>query len=128
MPVLLDNGLRLLVLAATKSPSLITIAQTADACNASHAHVAKAANRLVRGGFLTSTRGRFGGLQLARCPEAICLADVADAMRGLGRAGKRRDELLVTWRRIQKDAMRSYVRHLEKRTLADLLSDSVMEG
>ncbi|QRM52534.1 Rrf2 family transcriptional regulator (plasmid) [Rhizobium sp. BG6] len=69
MSVLLDLGIRLLVLAAARAPDKVTIRETAASCAASHAHLAKAANRLVKGGFLCSLRGRRGGLKLALPPR-----------------------------------------------------------
>ncbi|MBO9126951.1 MULTISPECIES: Rrf2 family transcriptional regulator [unclassified Rhizobium] len=69
MSVLLDLGIRLLVLAAARAPDKVTIRETAASCAASHAHLAKAANRLVKGGFLCSLRGRRGGLKLCIAPR-----------------------------------------------------------
>ncbi|WP_160012550.1 Rrf2 family transcriptional regulator [Rhizobium sp. 18055] len=121
MSVLLDLGIRLLVLAADRAPDKLTIRETAEICAASHAHLAKAANRLVKGGFLCSLRGRRGGLKLALPPEAIDLGAVVQSLLGSQPACHVRDEVLVGWRRVQEEAASAYIRHLAERTLSDIL-------
>ncbi len=121
MAVLLDLGIRLLVLAAARSPQKLTIRETAEICAASHAHLAKAANRLVRGGFLDSMRGRHGGLRLALPPNAIKLHAVAEILRGNDASDESKDGLLINWRRVQQEAANASLRHMADRTLADIL-------
>lgn len=121
MSVLLDLGIRLLVLAADRAPDRVTIRETAETCAASHAHLAKAANRLVKGGFLHSLRGRHGGLKLALPPDAIDLGSVAESLRSLQTPIHARDDALTGWRRIQDEAALAYIRHLTAKTLSDIL-------
>ena len=121
MAILLDLGIRLLVLAAARAPQKLTIRETAEICAASHAHLAKAANRLVRGGFLDSMRGRHGGLRLAMPPDAIKLDAVAESLRGGDAADDGKDQLLINWRRIQQEAANASLSHMADRTLADIL-------
>jgi Rrf2 family nitric oxide-sensitive transcriptional repressor len=121
MSMLLDLGIRLLVLAADRSPNKVTIRETAETCAASHAHVAKAANRLVKSGFLHSLRGRRGGLTLALAPEAIDLGAVVDCLGTSRTTNQVWDEVLVGWRRVQDEAASAYIHHLATRTLSDIL-------
>jgi Rrf2 family nitric oxide-sensitive transcriptional repressor len=121
MSVLLDLGIRLLVLAAARAPGKVTIRETAETCAASHAHLAKAANRLVKSGFLDSMRGRHGGLTLALPPEAINLGAVVECLRKSRTASHVREEILLGWRRVQDEAASAYVRNLADKTLSDIL-------
>lgn len=121
MSVLLDLGIRLLVLAADRSPNTVTIRETAETCAASHAHLAKAANRLVKSGFLHGLRGRQGGLKLASSPEAIDLSAVVECLRSSRTGSPVLDEALVGWRRVQDEAASAYLRHLAGKTLSDIL-------
>jgi Rrf2 family nitric oxide-sensitive transcriptional repressor len=120
MAVMLDNGIRLLLLAAGRHPFRVTIAETAEAFGASHPHLAKAANLLVRRGFLASRRGKRGGLFLARSPETICLAEVAAALVSCEARSDALDTL-QGWRTIEQGAALAYKGYLARHTLADLL-------
>jgi Rrf2 family nitric oxide-sensitive transcriptional repressor len=71
-----DYALRMLMYAASAEGRRITIEETARTFGLSKTHLNKVANVLTRGGFLTSIRGRSGGLVLARRPETICLGDL----------------------------------------------------
>ena len=68
-----DYSMRVLMYAATRSDRLITIEETAEVYGISRAHLMKVVNRLTRAGFLKATRGRTGGLALAKRPEKIRL-------------------------------------------------------
>ena len=71
-----DYSLRLLMYAALKNDSLVTIQEVADAYGISKNHLMKIALQLGRYGFLETVRGRNGGLRLARRPEQIGLGEV----------------------------------------------------
>ena len=58
---------------------MITIEETAEVYGISRAHLMKVVNQLTRAGFLKATRGRTGGLALARRPDKIRLSDVIRA-------------------------------------------------
>jgi Rrf2 family nitric oxide-sensitive transcriptional repressor len=74
-----DYGLRLMMMAAANSGRRITIEETAKAYDISRAHLMKVAQLLVREGFLKATRGRSGGLTLARPPETITIGALVRA-------------------------------------------------
>lgn len=71
-----DYSFRLLIQAAVFEPELVTIASAAKSYGISRHHLTKIANELVRGGFMTATRGRNGGLKLARPAKSINVAEV----------------------------------------------------
>ncbi|ACI92286.1 putative transcriptional regulator [Afipia carboxidovorans OM5] len=74
-----DYALRILMYAAAQNDRLITIEETAEAYGISRAHLMKVANQLTRAGYLKATRGRSGGLALAKRPDRIRLSDVLRA-------------------------------------------------
>ncbi len=71
-----DYALRLLIYAARHQERLVTIEEAAAAYEISRSHLTKVANLLTRAGFLTSMRGRSGGLTMGRAPESLTLGEV----------------------------------------------------
>jgi Rrf2 family nitric oxide-sensitive transcriptional repressor len=71
-----DYALRVLMYLALKSDGLSTIAEIAESYDISEAHLMKVVHQLGVAGFIETTRGRNGGLRLAKPVEAIGLADV----------------------------------------------------
>ncbi len=74
-----DYSLRVLLYAASQGDRRITIEETAGVYGISRAHLMKVVNQLTSSGFLTSVRGRSGGVILAMPPEKIRLGDVVRA-------------------------------------------------
>lgn len=75
-----DFGLRVLIHLAVSAPERGSAAAIARAFDVSEHHVAKVCTRLVAAGFLTSERGRHGGLSLKMAPEEIRLGAVVRAL------------------------------------------------
>lgn len=71
-----DYALRLLMLLALKGGEPATIKETADRYGISKNHLMKIAHRLGQAGILETTRGRRGGLRLARDPSRISVGEV----------------------------------------------------
>lgn len=74
-----DYALRLLMLLALEPDDRHTIEEAARRYAISRNHMMKVAQTLTQAGFVESTRGRGGGLRLARAPEAINLGAVVRA-------------------------------------------------
>lgn len=74
-----DYSLRLLMLLAIEPDIRHTIEEVARRYGISRNHMMKVAQTLTQGGFIESMRGRGGGLELARAPEAINLGAVVRA-------------------------------------------------
>jgi Rrf2 family nitric oxide-sensitive transcriptional repressor len=72
-----DFAFRLLITAALREPAVTTVGDVAGAFDISLTHLHKVAQTLAAHGYLTTIRGRSGGLRLARRPEAIRLGDLA---------------------------------------------------
>ena len=75
-----DYALRLLIFLAGIADRRASIAEVAEAQAVSRTHLMKIANALAHAGFLEATRGRGGGIQLARDPRDINIGAVIAAM------------------------------------------------
>jgi Rrf2 family nitric oxide-sensitive transcriptional repressor len=74
-----DFSLRtLMFLAAAERSS--TISEIAGAFGISRNHLVKVVHRLAKQGFIVSTRGKSGGIALARAPQNIRIGDVVRTM------------------------------------------------
>ncbi|MCO8121693.1 Rrf2 family transcriptional regulator [Stieleria sp. TO1_6] len=76
-----DYALRTLMFLATQTRRA-KVADVASLFGISVNHVAKVVNLLVRGGYIRSTRGIGGGIELAQSPDEIRLGDVIEQMEG----------------------------------------------
>ena len=74
-----DYALRLLMVLAADPERRVTIQQVSEFHGISRNHMMKVANRLARAGILRPSRGRNGGLALARPPEEVGVGDVIKA-------------------------------------------------
>lgn len=75
-----DFALRMLIYLAINRNRPSRVADVADSYGISHNHLLKVAFRLGRLGYLTTLRGRSGGIALARDPEEINLGEVVRHM------------------------------------------------
>lgn len=76
-----DYALRVLVALAVRRPDRLSASAIAQTYGLSEHHLAKVASQLVREGFVTSERGRAGGLTLARPPAEINIGAVVRALK-----------------------------------------------
>lgn len=72
-----DYSLRtLMYLARLPEPGMATISEIAEHHQISRNHLVKVANSLANQGFITTTRGKGGGIRLARPPHMIGIGEV----------------------------------------------------
>lgn len=71
-----NYALRTLQFAALKAPNRVRVDDIAKAHGISRHHLLKAVNRLSHEGFLDVTRGRGGGVRLARPADQITVGEV----------------------------------------------------
>jgi len=76
-----DYALRVLMTLAVRAPARIATSEIAATFGVSENHLSKVATQLVREGFVTSERGRNGGLVLARPADQILVGDVVRAIK-----------------------------------------------
>lgn len=75
-----DFGLRLLIVLARSESGSIALPVFAAEQGLSYNHVAKVAQGLIRGGFITSQRGRNGGVTLVRAPAELTVGEVVRSL------------------------------------------------
>lgn len=124
-----DYALRTLMLLAVSMDRPVSAREIAARYGLSFNHLAKIAQFLVREGFVLSTRGRRGGLRLARPPEAISIGDVIRRSE----AGSGAVECLrggpvscilapvCGLTPIMAEAQEAFLKALDRKTLADAL-------
>jgi Rrf2 family nitric oxide-sensitive transcriptional repressor len=72
-----DYSLRVLIyLARLPEPGMATVPEIADHHGISRHHLVKVVHNLAQQGLINTTRGKGGGIQLARPPHTIGLGDV----------------------------------------------------
>jgi Rrf2 family nitric oxide-sensitive transcriptional repressor len=122
-----DYGLRLMMMAAAHADRRITIEETARAYDISRAHLMKVAQLLVREGFLKASRGRSGGLSLARPAEEITIGAVVRAtetdfaiVECMGLGNQCRITRGCRLRGVLGEALGAFLEVLDRHTLAAL--------
>ena len=127
-----DLGFRTLIYLASATPDGATIPQIAEAYDVSENHLRKVALHLTKLGLVASTRGKGGGLKLAKDPSKI---SIGWAMRRLESdfaiaecMGAEPQRCAITGncglQGILMEALGSWFSILDKYTLADAISGS----
>jgi Rrf2 family transcriptional regulator, nitric oxide-sensitive transcriptional repressor len=123
-----DFAVRLLIYVAQRPERLCTIAEVAAAYEISQTHLMKITHQLALGGWLETTRGKGGGIRLARPPAEIALGDVVRTMEPdfsivecftSGHSCVLHGSCELTG--VMDGALRSFMAHLDGFTLADVL-------
>ena len=76
LTVYTDYSLRMLIYLATKDDGFATIAEVARSYGISEHHLTKVAHQLGRAGYISTLRGKGGGLRLACPAQEIGLGEV----------------------------------------------------
>ncbi|MEN3950113.1 Rrf2 family transcriptional regulator [Iodidimonas sp. SYSU 1G8] len=126
-----DYALRVLIHVGLKRGEASTIREISESYGVSRNHLMKVANTLGRLGFVVPTRGRGGGLVLARGPAEINIGDVVRDMEEnltLVECFRSADNTcpiagICRLERVLAQALKSFLAVLDGVTLADLLSD-----
>lgn len=126
-----DYALRVLIHVGLKRGEASTIREISESYGISRNHLMKVVNTLGRLGIVVPTRGRGGGLVLARDPAEIRVGDVVRDMEEnltLVECFRRTDNTcpiagICRLERLLAQALRAFLAVLDGVTLADLLSD-----
>jgi len=129
-------ALRILIHCALSDGKHVKAADIAAEHGITEFNVAKIVPILVRGGFITTSRGRTGGLKLARSPEEIGIGDVirvtetthveAECVGGTTLpCGIKRAAPI---NRMLGEALEAFIEVLDKHTLADLIGSRPREA
>jgi Rrf2 family nitric oxide-sensitive transcriptional repressor len=122
-----DYALRMLIYLASRPGRICTVSEVADAYRLSRNHLLKVALRLRRMGFIDTTRGRAGGIRLAKNPAEINLGvlvrgteedfSLVECMQGAG--GSCVISPICRLKGIFGEALEAYLAVLDRYTLAD---------
>jgi Rrf2 family nitric oxide-sensitive transcriptional repressor len=122
-----DYSLRVLLYLAAKPEAIATISEITDYFKVSRNHMVKVVHNLGIHGFIITSRGKNGGIRLARPPEEIFLSDVVlktePDMELLECFNPKRDNCVVTrtcrLKSMLYEGRAAFMAVLEKNTLAD---------
>lgn len=125
-----DYSLRLLIYLGLRQGQLATIGEAARHYGISHNHLMKVAHRLGTQGYITTVRGKGGGLRLSRDPASISLGQVirdSETRFPLAECFKPggfcRIEPGCRLKRILGQALEAFLGVVDACTLADLLQN-----
>jgi Rrf2 family nitric oxide-sensitive transcriptional repressor len=126
-----DYALRTLIYVGLRAPERSNISVISKAYGISTNHLMKVVNHLSQAGLLCATRGRGGGLSLARKPEEIRVGDVIRLMEEdlaiveCRATGQCRISAACRLRGAIADAAAAFLAVLDRVTLADLIAPEV---
>lgn len=123
-----DYSLRVLIYLAGRPEHRATIAEVAAAFDISEHHLVKVVQFLGKEGILLNTRGRGGGMQLAKAPSAIIIGRVVRLAEGANRPAECFDDATNTCaltgicrlQRVLSDAVKAFYATLDQYSLDDL--------
>jgi Rrf2 family transcriptional regulator, nitric oxide-sensitive transcriptional repressor len=126
-----DYSLRVLMYAAVRSDELVTIAELSEVLGIARGHLVKIVHALGRAGFLSTTRGRTGGLKLGRPASRISIGDVVRTtepdFRMVECFDTEGNACVITaacgLRGVLGSALRAYLGVLDQYTLADIAAE-----
>lgn len=124
-----DYSLRLLLYLAAHPGRKVALSEVTDAYGVSKNHLIKIVQMMVAEGFVESSRGRGGGLRLARRPEDInvgALVRITEPDLNLVECFERRTntcpiEPACGLKRVLQDAQVAFLGALDAHTLADFV-------
>lgn len=123
-----DYALRLLMYVAQQPGRLCTISEVAQAYEISEAHLMKVTHQLGLQGWVETVRGKGGGMRLAHAPQAINLGAVVRSIEpdfALVECFATESPCTLTGQcrlaGVFGGALQSFMAHLDRFTLADLL-------
>ena len=124
-----DYSLRVLMFLATDPERRATISEIARAFDISENHLMKVVHGLGKAGLLANVRGKGGGMQLAKPPDAINIGKVVRFTEGHPMPAecfdRERNACVITpichLRRVLGEAVQAFYAVLDRYTLADLV-------
>ena len=125
---LTDYAMRVLIHLAQQPQRVCTIAEIAARYGVSEAHLMKVTHQLGRAGWIATTRGKGGGMRLARAPHDIRIGEVVRSMEPdffIVECFSSGSNCILTGScqltGVMDGALRQFIEHLDRHTLADIL-------
>lgn len=118
-----DLGLRLLMVLARADGRTVALPEFAASQVVSYNHMLKVVQSLLKAGYVQTTRGRTGGVRLARLPQDIVIGQVVRALEPGMKAADCNSCNMRSDCRLQGllgEAMSQFLAALDARTLADV--------
>ena len=123
-----DYSLRVLLYLANKEDELVTISELADFFKISRNHLVKVVHNLGLSGYIITSRGRHGGLKLARPAKNVLIGEVVRATEPdfdlLECFNPATDKCVITrtcsLKSVIFNAQAAFLGELDKYTLADM--------
>ncbi len=126
-----DYSLRVLLVLASRTGALVTIADITEAFDISQAHLMKVTHALGKTGWVDTVRGRNGGMRLAVDPRKLSLGEVVrrlEADFALVECMGEDNHCVLTGGCGLEAALRQatevFLRELDRYTIADLVNTS----
>ena len=131
-----DYALRVLMYLGRKGEELSTIKEIASRYGISENHLMKVVHQLGRHGYITTIRGRQGGMRLAAAPEKINIGEVVRATEDdlnivecfSGQANSCPITGMCGLTSMIDEALKAFLAVLYQKTLADVLGNSLGLG
>lgn len=127
-----DYSLRVLLYLASREEETVTITELADFYKISRNHLVKVVHNLGLKGYILTTRGRNGGIKLARTAKEILVGDVVRSTEPdfdlLECFNPATDQCVITrscsLKSVLFNAQKSFLSELDQYTLADIAKAS----
>ncbi|WP_213958847.1 Rrf2 family transcriptional regulator [Variovorax sp. dw_954] len=126
-----DYSLRVLLVLATRTESLVTIAELSKAFDISHAHLMKVTHMLGKSGWVDTVRGRNGGMRLSAHPSKLKLGTIVRHLEtdfALVECFGENNRCVLTGgcelAAVLAHAMQAFLAELDRYSLADIASSS----
>ncbi len=131
-----DYSLRVLAFLCLKRKDAVTITEIADYYSISRNHLVKVVHHLSNAGFITTTRGKGGGIRLAHAATDIHIGDVVRKMEphlDIVECFNSHNptcniEPICKLKKTLYEARRAFLTVLDKYTLADAISKNDIKG
>ena len=77
-----DNSLRVIIYVSANGDRKVNISEVAEACAIPRNHLTKVIHSMAVKGLITTTRGKGGGISMARPPNQLKVGEIIRAMEG----------------------------------------------
>ncbi|SHI11666.1 nitric oxide-sensing transcriptional repressor NsrR [Ferrimonas marina] len=118
----------LLFLGDLPEGELTSITRVTEQYGVSRNHMVKVINKLGHAGFVTTVRGKNGGIRLAKPAEQIILGEVVRALEPMQLVDCSEPACNITsacrLKGVFRQALEAFLAELDKHTLADMLADN----
>ncbi len=131
LTVFTDYSLRVLLVLASRTEALVTIADITEAFGISQAHLMKVTQALGKTGWVDTVRGRNGGMRLAADPRKLSLGEVVRRLEAdfalVECLGEDNHCVLTGGCGLEaalRQATEAFLRELDRYSIADLVNTS----